>query len=296
MSSCQFPIPSLSFCYIFLAEHNMRSPVLAFSLFAAVVTTASAQVEGYSGIPLSPEVQSHAETFRMKTPRQYGEGAYLRPHDADRGIAASAHREPQAASRLDRPPQPHLNNGNGRFGIPAAAGTTDGGFSDSGPAVGADAGEGGNSASSANGDSASGTDLFHFGPVTGNPLTSTASTSTQDAVPAGDNGGYAYHSTDNNAYRYYRMKRVARTELRGNMSKRADWDIPADADNWNIPAQSLNTDEPDDENSGQDGADGVSQRGSETPGSGPYGGQAHSGEVGSSEGGHVYNEPASNES
>ncbi len=41
---------------------------------------------------------------------------------------------------------------------------------------------------------------------------------------------------------------------------------------------------------GQDGADGQSIKGSEHDGSGPYGGHAHSGNPGSSEGGHVYND------
>ncbi|KAI0662651.1 hypothetical protein C8Q70DRAFT_573026 [Cubamyces menziesii] len=257
----------------------MRSPVLVFSLVAAAATTVSAS-GGLSDLPLSPHVKGHAPT-KVETPRQYVEGAYPRPQDANREIAAE-HRDRQDTSRLDhpRPPQPNISAEEGKFGIPAAAGSMAGGVSDSSPAVGADAEEGGSSASSAGGNPASGTDILHFGNVTNNLLDGANS---QDAVPARSNGGSGDHYMNNlNAYSYNRMKRIVRTEPRNIMNRRDDFGLPP-----------LSMDEPDDENSGQDGPDGVSQRGRETPGSGPYGGEAHSGEVGSSEGGHVYNEPAS---
>ena len=45
---------------------------------------------------------------------------------------------------------------------------------------------------------------------------------------------------DENAYSYNRMKRIVRTELRDNMSRRADWGTDP-----------LSIDEPDNENSGK---------------------------------------------
>ncbi|OSD06044.1 hypothetical protein PYCCODRAFT_1071275 [Trametes coccinea BRFM310] len=251
----------------------MRSPVLAFALFA--VATVSAQT-----------------AVHVRAPRQYGGEPDRRTQDPTHGEPARRPDEIESGvPRPDRPrppPPPHVDFGHG---VIPTDGDLNGGVSDTQPAVGNDAEQGGGSMTTSSGDSASGTDLFNVGEQVGNVLPGAANA--QGQLPS---QGTGYAPTTGYAYSHHRMRRVLRSELKNNSTRRDDSLLPDDGGvaGWDLPTPNENDDpNGDDDDSGHDGADGVSQRGSETDGDGPNGGHAHSGEVGSSEGGHVYNEPAS---
>ncbi|CDO72402.1 hypothetical protein BN946_scf184977.g101 [Trametes cinnabarina] len=275
----------------------MRSPALAFALFAVAATSVSAQVDASpAGLPLSSQFQGHAGETHVKLSRQYGGELQRRPQDPSR---ESARRPGEIESGVPtpehpRPPQPpHFVSSHGLGSFPSDD-DLNGGVSNTQPAIGSDAEQGGGSTSSSDGTPASGTDVLNLGNQVGNVLADNPAT--QGQVPS---SASTYKPPPGYAYRQDRMRRVLRSELKGNSSKRDGSLIPASddggVDGWDLPTPNVNDDpnDPDDDNSGHDGADGVSQRGSETDGQGPNGGHAHSGEVGSSEGGHVYNEPAS---
>ncbi|KAI8995462.1 hypothetical protein BD414DRAFT_479631 [Trametes punicea] len=274
----------------------MRSPVLVFSLVAAAATTVSAHSSITPAPPLSPQFQGDIGASRMNSPRQYGAQVHPRPQEA---ITSQRHEggDRFAANSQPKPPQPpHLAADHG-VSLPSNGGNLEGGVSDSGPAVGSDAGAGGGSASSPDGDPASGTDVLNFGDNLPGSLSNAASspypTGARDEVPSQDP---AYTYTASHAYGYHRMRRMLRADFKHTTIRRDEPILPGETvpNSLGIPGGEIDSDNPDDDSSGHDGADGVSQRESETDGPGPYGGHAHSGEVGSSEGGHVYNEPASN--
>ncbi|KAI9057149.1 hypothetical protein FKP32DRAFT_1681885 [Trametes sanguinea] len=272
----------------------MRSPVLAFALFA--VATVSAQTTGATAkpdLPASHGLQDHTDALHVKSARQYGGEADRRPQDPNGEIPRRPDEIESGVPRPDRPrppPPPHFNFGHGAF---PADDDLNGGVSDTQPAIGNDAEQGGGSTSTSDSDSASGSDLLNFGDQVGNVIPGVANA--QGQLPP---QGTGYAPSTGYAYTSHRMRRVVRSELKSNSTRRDDSLIPDDGGvaGWDLPTPNENDDpnnDPNDDDSGHDGADGVSQRGSETDGRGPNGGHAHSGEVGSSEGGHVYNEPAS---
>ncbi|KAI0724375.1 hypothetical protein C8T65DRAFT_824661 [Cerioporus squamosus] len=252
----------------------MRSPILAIFLVAAAIATASAQ-----SLPSrsSPTLQGGAGSFHMKTPRQYPSETHGGHDEPSREIdrqRSDQEREHAGGKVDDRPPIPRPSNA-----LPFAPQGEKGGNSVSLPATGADAGQGGGSTSSVDGSPASGEALDKVGSVVTSTPLSQGSAAEEDS--------YAFHPQDS-AYAY-RMKRVARSDPGALVYRREDILDPAtivdDAPGSNDGDSS--------NNSNQDGADGQSTRGKETEGDGPDDGKAHSGEVGSSEGGHVYNYPAS---
>ncbi|KAL1952139.1 hypothetical protein VTO73DRAFT_1288 [Trametes versicolor] len=255
----------------------MRSPALAFSLFA-VAATVSAQSNITQRSTLEqPEVHVNVGSYQMQTPKEFLSGVY--PRAGDRGD------ERHEATRGRRPEPPHVN---ANHGVPMGSSSgngIDGGVSDTAPAIGANAGDGSSGSSSSSSDSgpASGSDIFNIGNNLQNAFgakqVSQSPDSAQDALSA-QQADAGYKPTAGYTYNYQRMKRMSRVEPAANVSRRDVIDSLTGNEN---DGQSSS-----DDNSNHDGADGTSQRGSETNG-------GHAGEVGSSEGGHVYNEPSSSE-
>ncbi|KAI0824170.1 hypothetical protein BC628DRAFT_1339663 [Trametes gibbosa] len=250
----------------------MRSPALAFSLFAAVATV-SAQATIGNMPPLTPALLSRGS--------EHPAALYSRPQD-------NRDADHRGAARAGRPQSPpHLNNVNHGKGDS----NMNGGTSDTSPAVGSDAADGGESASSPDGSSAAGWDVFNVGSGIQDALSGTKS-----GVPNGppaEPAGVGYKPDPQVAYSYQRMRR-ARVTSNGSANKRDD-PLLRSGEGVTRTLESPNQDNPDNDNSNQDGPDGTSRRGSEVDGAGPYGGHAHSGQVGSSEGGKVYNTPASSD-
>ncbi|KAI0374350.1 hypothetical protein BV20DRAFT_1118375 [Pilatotrama ljubarskyi] len=256
----------------------MRSPVLAFSLLAAAAVSVSAQSNVSPDLPLSPDLQGNAGLFHVKNPREYQDTAY-----------------PYAANSRGHPEPPSLGPDHGGMMLPRPAGDLDGGTSNSAPAVGGAAGDGGGSTTTTDGDPASGADLVN---KVGNQIFHTATGDAQkghgQSEISDQESRFAYKSTPGYAYEYHRMRRVVRTIFSGSGTRR-DESLLSDEGELGLSDSDVDSGDNgnDNDSSGQDGPDGVSQRGSERDGRGPNGGHAHSGEVGSSEGGHVYNIPAS---
>ncbi|KAH9855435.1 hypothetical protein C2E23DRAFT_724253 [Lenzites betulinus] len=270
----------------------MRSPALAFSLFAAVATV-TAQSSIAHDMPLSPEGQAHVGSYTVHLPREY---PAVGPPLLQERDGEGRH----GASRAGRPePVAHPSTA----GHGAGAGDTNGGTSQSSPAVGGNAADGGNSTTTPDGGAPMGPDIFGIGSgvqstVSGMHLLSScllhiltwragAQNGVSDDQASAAPAGFSYKPTPEAAYSYQRMRRVAR----GNADRRDDPLEPAEEG----ASYFTNQDNPDSDNSNNDGADGTSQRGTEVDGEGPNGGHAHSGQVGSSEGGKVYNSPASSD-
>ncbi|KAI0361817.1 hypothetical protein OH77DRAFT_1418075 [Trametes cingulata] len=269
----------------------MRSPILAFSLFAAAAVSVSAQSNIAPGLPLSPDVQGNAGSFRVNTPREHRTTGYPeQSNDGSRSLEGPDNRRPP--TRPAPPEPPHFGADHGGIMVPHPADDLNGGMSNSAPAVGATAGDGGGSMTTTDGDPASGADLVNIGNQIFDTATGKAPTQS-DA--SNQDGSFSYDSAPGYAYGYHRMRRVVRT-LFGRSAGRRDDPLQALPDGGvsGLPNQQIDdNNNNNNDNSGQDGPDGVSQRGNERDGRGPNGGHAHSGQVGSSEGGHVYNIPAS---
>ncbi|KAI0768459.1 hypothetical protein BD413DRAFT_125803 [Trametes elegans] len=265
----------------------MKSPIIAFSLFVAAAATATAQDNSNIArdVPLSPTAHGNIGALHVKTPRQYPTEHHAQSEDLGRNSRGRPEGERASDGRVAHIPPP----GPDKVAVPSSGDDLDGGVSQTAPATGTDAGEGGGDTSTTDSGPASGWDIINLG------------NNVQDAVTGGQavpdpssnpESTHSYNYSSDRAHGYPRMRRVALRDVSGLIGKRDDGMSIPDA-LGNNGFDTVTDDEPDNDNSGQDGADGVSQRGSETPGSGPYGGQAHSGSVGSSQGGHVYNEPAS---
>ncbi|RPD63125.1 hypothetical protein L227DRAFT_651386 [Lentinus tigrinus ALCF2SS1-6] len=247
----------------------MRSPALALSLFVATIAASAQPPLSSQDDALSPTAQGGIGSFHINSPRQYssGDDQYSRQIDRERG---DANRERTDSSRF-HPETPHMTGG-----FPASAQGKNGGISTTSPAVGVDAGQGGDSVSSADSGSASGANLYDkLSNINVAPGLSQSHDSAAD-------DSYAFQPEDS-AYSYH-MKRVARRGSGGPVYSRQDVSVP---EIINVPSGDQSNG-----NSNQDGTDGQSIKGSEHQGDGPHGGQAHSGEPGSSEGGHVYNYPS----
>ncbi|OJT12612.1 hypothetical protein TRAPUB_10853 [Trametes pubescens] len=260
----------------------MRSPALAFSLFA-VAATVSAQSNITQRSTLEqPNVHANVGSYQMQTPKEMLSGVY--PRAEYRGDQRQNH----GATREGRPGPPHVNANHGVTMGSSAGDGVNGGVSDTAPAVGADAGDGSSGSSSSSSDSgpASGTDIFNVGNSIQNALgadkVSQSPGGAQSALAAPEQADAGYKPSPGYTYSDQRMKR-SRVEPAVNVSKRQ----------LGLPTSNQNDNSGSDDNSNQDGADGTSQRGSETDGAGPNGGEAHSGNVGSSKGGRVINDPAS---
>ncbi|TFK87957.1 hypothetical protein K466DRAFT_599069 [Polyporus arcularius HHB13444] len=221
----------------------MRSPILAISLVAAAIATASARPTPSRDAPLSPTVQGGVGTFHVKTPRQYLPNEPSREIDRQRSEAEREH----AGGFGDRPPTPRPSNI-----LPLAPHGESGGVSTSSPATGLDAGQGGGNASSADGDLASGADALK------QYLGNVVAPATPSQFSAGDNS-YGFQPQDSAYTRHHDP-------------------------NCNTGSNDDNSDD----NSNIDGADGQSIKGGESRG-------GHSGNTGSTEGGHVYNCPSNND-
>ncbi|KAI0639225.1 hypothetical protein C8Q77DRAFT_46878 [Trametes polyzona] len=252
----------------------MKSPILAFSFFAATATVSGQSLGAIQGVPLSPQLQANVGSYHTQLPRAYPAASYPRPQE-DR--ARGGERE---ATRLGHNQPPRLSSNHGAMPIPQGDNLS-GGVSGTAPAVGGDAASGGGDASSTDASPASGSDILNLGDGVQNALSGESIASTPDSS-SDEPTDTSYETSPGYAYTSRRLGRMLRI--------RDDGLVPYDEGVLELPNQD---DDPDNENSNHDGADGVSQRGSEIDGEGPYGGHAHSGQVGSSEGGHVYNSPAS---
>ncbi|KAI0762812.1 hypothetical protein C8Q74DRAFT_1371796 [Fomes fomentarius] len=251
----------------------MRSSALLLSLVAAVVATTSAQEAALPRTQRpSPAVQGGVGSFHVKSPRQYAQDQINRPDDETRDITKEreqAHRDRTDALRNHRLERPHLADNSDLS--PSSGTGKNGGVSTTKSAVGADAEQGGNSVSSQDGSSASGLGLNTV-------VSQFVGGASSPAPQPQEHDTYPFQPQDPGYT--YRSKQFSQTTT--DVVSRERRGIP------DIVGHGGN--DTSNENSGKDGADGQSIKGSERDGSGPYGGHAHSGNPGSSEGGHVYND------
>ncbi|KAI0651674.1 hypothetical protein C8Q79DRAFT_1114593 [Trametes meyenii] len=270
----------------------MRSPVLAFSLIAAATASAAAQASPQDGLlKLGPHIHTNARSLHLENRRAHPAVAHSLSDDNARNSREPGGRQSDA-QRAGRPEPPHLRPDHDDTGVkfPVPVGSPlNGGTSDTALAVGSDAGQGGGTARSSDGAPVAGQDTINIG----KNITS--------AVAEEGSSVFSNHSEYVDASKQYgsgytRMRRMSRPVNAHSASKYADSSLAGDGA-WSglaLAEKEATTDDSGgaDDSSGTDGADGTSTKGIATPGSGPNGGHAETGEPGSSKGGHVYNSPS----
>ncbi|KAI0757180.1 hypothetical protein C8Q80DRAFT_1265140 [Daedaleopsis nitida] len=257
-------------------KFDMPSPSTAV-VRAAVATAGAAFGDNQQPAAL---LRRRTGVVRVYPSRQYPQEDVQRPDDV-RSVGREREqvdREREEASRAHQQ-QEHLADGSDV--TPTSSEGKDGGVSVTDPAVGADAGDGGDSESSSNGESASGlgldgviSQITAFGQTSSYGTYNSPADSAYAVEPAPE-APVATYTVHHPKPRSPRITTYLALRKRDNIGDIGGVD-GSEGDN--------------DDNSNQDGGDGQSVRGQEVDG-GPNGGLAHAGNPGSSEGGHVYNYP-----
>ncbi|KAI0735359.1 hypothetical protein C8Q76DRAFT_791920 [Earliella scabrosa] len=275
----------------------MRSPSLLLVLVTAAITTpAFAQELFQHAQRQTPAVHGGVGSFHVESPRQYASERVPRPEEESRRIdreRQQAERDRMEALRDHRPEPQHLADDPNV--VPAKGKGENGGVSVSPPALGADADDGGSNDRTGDGSSASGFGVDYIVEKVANSEYFSNFIEIGLSTLAGKVSAYQPDIPQNNSSYEFQPQghasgdRVKRSpKITTYVSSRKRQDI---SDIVGVGDDEEEDDGSTDENSGQDGADGQSIRGTETDGPGPYGGHAHAGYPGSSEGGHVYNYP-----